>query len=103
MVKSLRWIIAVLFVFLLCVPAFWSDGQEIDLLLLPWMRLEQWPLLGVILIFFSYGVGATILIALLDRSQLTQKNRQLSKRLKLAEKELSSLRQIMAGEPDKDA
>lgn len=101
MVKWLRWIIVLIFAAAVTVPALLSPRQMVEIrLLLPPMTLESASIGALIFIFSAYAICATVLLALLDRAQLTKTNRTLRQTNKTLEAELTALRQLVAGEQD---
>ena len=60
------------------------------------------PLGLVMLAFFVMGACLCLLLALIDRAELTSKNRRLTKQLGQLETELSSLRQMMTVEQESE-
>lgn len=79
----------------LILPVLLSGGQEVNIDFLPFMEPQTWSLGSVMLLFAGYGIFVMGLFGLMDRMELTLKNRKMKKEIARLEEELGELRQIV--------
>lgn len=93
-------ILLIIFLLLLMLPVLTSGGQEVSLDLLIFGSERTFNLGSVMLLFAGYGMAAMGLFGLLDRMDLSLKNRKMKKQITLLEAEVSQLREIATLDQD---
>lgn len=88
-------ILLIIFLLLLMLPVLGSGGQEVVLDFLPFGEAKTLSLGSVMLLFAGYGMLAMGLFGLLDRMELSLKNRKMKKQITAMEAELVNLRDIV--------
>lgn len=93
-------ILLVVFLLILMVPVLLSGGQEVMVDFLPIQAGKSLSLGSVMLMFAGFGMLTMGLFGLLDRMELSLKNRKMKKQITALEVELGQLRQMVTLDQD---
>jgi len=91
----IRAILLIVCLVVLILPVLLSGGQQVTVDFLPFLAERTWTLGSVMLLFAGYGIFVMGLFGLMDRMELTMKNRKMKKEIADLEAELGELRQIV--------